>query len=215
MHTFVPLGACTHFSLRCMHTFVSSGACTHLIPRVHAHTCSLGCMYTCVQARHVISLVQWRPVSRPPRLVVQAASNSKNKKNVHKSSKHKPSVIVRQAIWWVCCLSRNQFLTVRGATFLARRILVQQRTKDVLASHRGQKMCSCISPRTRCVLASHRGQKMCSCISPRTKDVFLHLTETMLRFHHILNKNKRKVIIQWAKELGLGGASKIGYPGEI
>mmetsp|Transcript_24182 Transcript_24182/g.66183 ORF Transcript_24182/g.66183 Transcript_24182/m.66183 type:complete len:209 (+) Transcript_24182:116-742(+) len=34
-------------------------------------------------------------------------------------------------------------------------------------------------------------------------------------FHHILNKNKRKVILQWAKELQLSGASKIGYPGVI
>jgi hypothetical protein len=32
-------------------------------------------------------------------------------------------------------------------------------------------------------------------------------------FHHIKNPYKRKVVVAWAQELGLGGASKPGYPG--
>ena len=33
--------------------------------------------------------------------------------------------------------------------------------------------------------------------------------------HHIINPNKRKVVVQWAVELDLGGFSKIGWPGVI
>ncbi|OQR82445.1 conserved protein with YSHH motif SOme fused to polo box [Achlya hypogyna] len=34
-------------------------------------------------------------------------------------------------------------------------------------------------------------------------------------FHHIIATSKRRVVIEWAKELGLGGYSKIGWPGVI
>ncbi|KAF5836965.1 hypothetical protein DUNSADRAFT_5194 [Dunaliella salina] len=36
-----------------------------------------------------------------------------------------------------------------------------------------------------------------------------------LWFHHIKNLYKRKVILEWARELQLGGASKPGYPGVV
>ena len=34
------------------------------------------------------------------------------------------------------------------------------------------------------------------------------------RFHHIKSLAKRKHIVEWGKELNLGGFSKPGYPGE-
>ncbi|KDO27923.1 hypothetical protein SPRG_07197 [Saprolegnia parasitica CBS 223.65] len=34
-------------------------------------------------------------------------------------------------------------------------------------------------------------------------------------FHHIIASSKRRVVIDWAKELHLGGFSKIGWPGVI
>ncbi|OQS02351.1 YSHH motif [Thraustotheca clavata] len=34
-------------------------------------------------------------------------------------------------------------------------------------------------------------------------------------FHHIIATSKRRVVLDWAKELGLGGFSKIGWPGVI
>ena len=41
------------------------------------------------------------------------------------------------------------------------------------------------------------------------------LGRRLLYSHHIINPNKRKVVIEWALELGLGGLSKIGWPGVI
>jgi hypothetical protein len=34
-------------------------------------------------------------------------------------------------------------------------------------------------------------------------------------FHHIIATNKRRVVIDWARELKLGGYSKIGWPGVV
>jgi hypothetical protein len=34
-------------------------------------------------------------------------------------------------------------------------------------------------------------------------------------FHHIKNTNKRKNIVAWARELGIGGYSKPGFPGVL
>uniref|UniRef100_K3WQG3 RWD domain-containing protein n=1 Tax=Globisporangium ultimum (strain ATCC 200006 / CBS 805.95 / DAOM BR144) TaxID=431595 RepID=K3WQG3_GLOUD len=34
-------------------------------------------------------------------------------------------------------------------------------------------------------------------------------------FHHIINPNKRRVVMEWALELQLGGFSKIGWPGVV
>lgn len=34
-------------------------------------------------------------------------------------------------------------------------------------------------------------------------------------FHHIINPNKRRVVMEWAVELQLGGFSKIGWPGIV
>jgi hypothetical protein len=32
--------------------------------------------------------------------------------------------------------------------------------------------------------------------------------------HHLKSEKKRKLIVAWARELGLAGASKPGFPGE-
>ena len=41
------------------------------------------------------------------------------------------------------------------------------------------------------------------------------LGRRLLFSHHIINPNKRKVVVEWALQLGLGGLSKIGWPGVI
>jgi hypothetical protein len=41
------------------------------------------------------------------------------------------------------------------------------------------------------------------------------LGRRLLFSHHIINPNKRKVVVEWALQLGLGGLSKIGWPGII
>ena len=38
------------------------------------------------------------------------------------------------------------------------------------------------------------------------------LGRMIIFFHHIINQNKRKAIIEYAKELSLGGYCKIGWP---
>lgn len=41
----------------------------------------------------------------------------------------------------------------------------------------------------------------------------LPLSRQSIYFHHIINGNKRKAIQRWAKELSIGGFTKIGWPG--